>query len=108
MPPPRKDQLPVVKPKPVPVSIRVPTASQRQKEQQKKALAQGTGIYPTLTQSRSVPDLATPGKLAREEARMSTASVQSTGTYIRGGGQIKALNAAKLAKQKVSQSFGVS
>ena len=106
MPPPRKDQLPVAKPKPVPVSIRVPTASQRQKEQQKKALAQGTGIYPTLTQSRSVPDLATPGKLAREEARMSTASMQSTGTYIRGGGQIKALNAAKVAKQKVSQSFG--
>jgi len=106
MPPPRKDQLPAPKPKPVPVSIRVPTASQRQKEQQKKAMQQvGTGIYPTLTQSRSVPDLATPGKLAREEARMSTASVQSTGTYIRGGGQIKALNAAKVAKQRVFQSF---
>lgn len=102
MPPPRKDQLPAPKPKPVPVSIRVPTASQRQKEQQKKALQQvGTGMYPTLTQSRSVPDLATPGKLAREEVRLSTASVQSTGAYIRGGGQIKALNAAKLAKQKV-------
>ena len=101
MPPPRKEPVPAPKPKPVPVSIRVPTASQRQKEQQKKALANGTGIYPTLAQSRSVPDLASPGKLAREESRMSTASVQSAGAYIRGGGQIKALNAAKLAKQRV-------
>ena len=100
MPPPRKDQLPV-KPKLVPVSIRVPTASQRQKEQQKKALTQGTGIYPTLTQSRSVPDLATPGKLTRDEARMSSVSVQSMGSFMRGAGQIKALNAAKLAKQRV-------
>jgi hypothetical protein len=100
MPPPRKEQLPA-KPKPVPVSIRVPTASQRQKEQQKKAIAQPTGMYPTLTQSRSVPDLATPGKLAREEARMSSVSLQSTNGFVRGAGQIKALNAAKLAKQKV-------
>lgn len=99
MPPPRKDQLPA-KPKPVPVSIRVPTASQRQKEQQKKAFTQGTGIYPSLTQSKSVPDLATPGKMARDEARMSNISVQSTGSFMRGG-QIRALNAAKLAKQKV-------
>ena len=80
MPPPRKGH-PATKPKPVPVSIRVPTASQRQKEQQKKALTQGTGIYPTLTQSRSVPDLASPGKMARDDARMSTASLQSQGKF---------------------------
>ena len=103
MPPPRKDH-PATKPKPVPVSIRVPTASQRQKEQQKKALTQGTGIYPTLTQSKSVPDLASPGKMARDEARMSTASLQSQGSFMRGGGQIKALNAAKMAKQRVNKS----
>jgi hypothetical protein len=100
MPPPRKEQFPT-KPKPVPVSIRVPTASQRQKEQQKKAITQGGGMYPALSQSRSVPDLATPGKMAREEARMSSVSVQSTGGFVRGAGQIKALNAAKMAKQKV-------
>jgi hypothetical protein len=97
MPPPRKDPIPS---KPKPVSIRVPTASQRQKEQQKK-LTQGTGLYPTLTQSRSVPDLATPGKLAKDEARMSSVSMQSTSSFMKGAGQIKALNAAKLAKQKV-------
>jgi hypothetical protein len=94
-----------VKPKPVPVSIRVPTASQRQKERAAKmALTQvpmpTTGIYPTLTQSRSVPDLATPAKMARDEARASNVSVQSMGGFVRGGG-IKALNAAKLAKQRV-------
>jgi hypothetical protein len=100
MPPPRKDQ-PLAKPKPV--IMRVQTASQRSKEQQKKALTAvaGTGVYPTLSQSRSVPDLATPAKMAREEARMSSVSVQSTGTYGKGAGQIKALNAAKLAKQRV-------
>lgn len=103
-PPPRKEQVPV-KPKVVSINIRVPTASQRQKEQQKKVLAQGTGIYPVLTQSRSVPDLATPGKMAREEIRMSSISVQSTGATMRGGGQIKALNAAKLAKQKVQSKI---
>ena len=103
MPPPRKEQ-PTAKRKPVPVSIRVPTASQRQKEQQKKALTNGTtGIYPTLTQSRSVPDLATPGKMPRDDARMSTASLQSQGSFLRGGGQIKALNAAKLSKQRVCE-----
>lgn len=100
MPPPKKDQS-LAKPKPV--VMRVQTASQRSKEQQKKAqtTTQGTGIYPTLTSSKSVPDLATPAKMAREEARMSSVSVQSTGTYMKGTGQIKALNAAKLAKQKV-------
>ena len=100
MPPPRKEQPPA---KPKPVSIRVQTASQRSKEQQKKVqpTAHGTGIYPTLSQSRSVPDLATPAKLASEEARMSSVSVQSTGTFVKGAGQIKALNAAKLAKQRV-------
>jgi hypothetical protein len=94
MPPPRKEQFPT---KPKPVSIRVPTASQRQKEQQKKV---AQPIYPTLSQSRSVPDLATPGKLARDDSRMSSVSLQSTGNFVRGAGQIKALNAAKLAKQK--------
>jgi len=101
MPPPQ-NKKPDPKPKPVPVSIRVPTASQRQKEQQKKIAT--TTIYPTLTQSRSVPDLATPGKLARDDtSRMSSVSVQSTGSFMKGGGQIKALNAAKLAKQREEQ-----
>jgi hypothetical protein len=88
--------------KPKPALIRVPTASQRQKEQAKKALQQvpATGIYPTLTQSRSVPDLATPGKMSRDDARGSDVSVRSMG-YMRGAG-IKALNAAKLAKQRVN------
>src|SRR5579859_5237654 len=103
MPPPRKDPVPAKKP--VPVSIRVPTASQRQKEQQKKAVGQPPAVatvYPTLTQSRSVPDLASPGKLAGDDARMSSVSLHSnTGGFIRGAGQIKALNAAKLAKQRV-------
>jgi hypothetical protein len=101
MPPPQ-NKKPDPKPKLVPVSIRVPTASQRQKEQQKKIAT--TTIYPTLTQSRSVPDLATPGKLARDDtSRMSSVSVQSTGSFMKGGGQIKALNAAKLAKQREEQ-----
>lgn len=57
-----------------------------------------------MTQSRSVPDLATPGKLARDDtSRMSSVSVQSTGSFMKGGGQIKALNAAKLAKQREEQ-----
>ena len=100
MPPPRKDQ-PLAKPKPV--VMRVQTASQRSKEQQKKTqtATQGTGIYPTLSQSKSVPDLTSPEKVVREETRMSSVSVQSIGTYVKGTGQIKALNAAKLAKQRV-------
>lgn len=102
MAPPQKQKPADLKPKPVPVSIRVPTASQRQKEQQKKIAT--TTIYPTLTQSRSVPDLATPGKMARDDtSRMSSVSVQSTGSFMRGAGQIKALNAAKLAKQREEQ-----
>jgi len=101
----------VVKPK-QPALIRVPTASQRQKEQAaKKALTQvstatvtGT-IYPGLTQSRSVPDLATPAKMARDEARASNVSVQSMNGYMGRGAGIKALNAAKLAKQRVTTKW---
>jgi len=111
MPPPQPRKE-FTKPKPMPVKIHVPTASQRQKEQQKKALTQTatattSGIYPTLTQSRSVPDLASPGKLAMEQehSRMSSVSVQSTGAVMRGAGQIKSLNAAKLAKQRVSHYY---
>ena len=97
-----------VKPK-QPALIRVPTASQRQKEQAaKKALTRVStatvmsGIYPNLTQSRSVPDLATPAKMARDEARASNVSVQSINGYMGRGAGIKALNAAKLAKQRVT------
>jgi len=111
MPPPQPRKE-FTKPKPMPVKIHVPTASQRQKEQQKKALTQTatattSGIYPTLTQSRSVPDLVSPGKLAMEQerSRMSSVSVQSTGAVMRGAGQIKSLNAAKLAKQRVSHYY---
>jgi hypothetical protein len=100
LPPPKPKVDP--KPKPVPVSIRVPTALQRQKEQQKKIAT--TTIYPTLTQSKSVPDLASPGKLPRDDtSRMSSVSMQSTGSFMKGAGQIKALNAAKMAKQREEQ-----
>lgn len=100
LPPPKQKVDP--KPKPVPVSIRVPTALQRQKEQQKKIAS--TTIYPTLTQSKSVPDLASPGKLPRDDtSRMSSVSTQSTGSFMKGAGQIKALNAAKMAKQREEQ-----
>jgi len=100
-----------VKPK-QPALIRVPTASQRQKEQAaKKALTRVStatltgGVYPNLTQSRSVPDLATPAKMARDEARASNVSVQSMNGYMGRGAGIKALNAAKLAKQRVTTKW---